>query len=76
MLKTNSNLRLALLIDLTFYIYSFFGFIGAINIAVYFNFPMIYVSLVWSIIFIPILIMKFYKEINKDKFNKALDNEK
>lgn len=66
----NPKLRLAFLIDLTFYVYSSLGFIGAINIGVFYNLPILYVSLGWSLLFVPIIICKFYKEINKDKFNK------
>lgn len=70
LLMKNPKLRLAFLIDLTFYVYSSLGFIGAINIGIYYNLPIIYVSLGWSLLFVPIIIFKFYKEINKDKFNK------
>lgn len=73
LLMKNPKLRLAFIIDLTFYIYSSLGFIGAINIGIFYNLPIIYVSLGWSILFVPIIFFKFYKEIHKDKFNKDLN---
>ncbi len=69
----NPYLRLAFIIDLAFYSYSFIGFIAAINIGVYYNLPILYVSLGWSILFVPIIILKFYKEIKKEKFNRTIN---
>ena len=60
------KLRQLLLIDLIFYIYSIFGYIAAINIGIYFSLTFVEVSLAWSIIFIPIIVLKITKEINKD----------
>jgi hypothetical protein len=66
----NKDLRKSLLIDIIFYIYSFFGFIAAVNLIIYFNFGLIEVCLSWAIIFIPILFLKLSKETNKNVFKK------
>jgi len=60
------KIRLSLLIDITFYTYSFLGFLSAINIAIYLNIDIKTISYVWALLFVPIIIAKITKEINKD----------
>lgn len=73
LLMKNPYLRFAFIIDIAFYAYSFLGFIAAINIGIFYNLPIIYISIGWSLLFVPIIIMKFYKEINKEKFNRNIN---
>lgn len=70
LLLKNPKIRLFFLIDILFYGYSFFGFLGAINYGIYYDLSIGLVALSWSLVFVPILILKFYKEINKDKIEK------
>jgi len=70
----NKNLRKLILIDLIFYIYSFFGFIGAVHLVVYYNFNLGEVSLSWALLFLPILFLKLSKELNKNKFEDTFEN--
>jgi len=58
------------LIDVLFYAYLIFGFIVAAHISSANDIPVETASIYWVAIFIPILVLKLVKEINRDKINR------
>ena len=64
-MKTIKLLTKPLILDIAFYIHLTFGFMIASFIAVYFSIDHLKVAIVWSIIFIILLIEKTNRMFNK-----------
>jgi hypothetical protein len=73
LLKASKELRLFILIDVIFYVYAIFGFIIIAEIGSRYNMKIVTAIVVWSLIFLPILGLKMYKEITKNKHRTIYD---
>lgn len=73
LLKASKELRLFFIIDIIFYFYAIFGFILISEIGSRYDMKIVTAIVTWSLIFLPILGLKMYKEITKNKQRTIYD---
>lgn len=71
--KSSKELRLFFIIDFLFYFYCIFGFILVSKIGIAYNLKIVNAVVIWSLIFLPIIGLKMYKEIVKSKHKDLYD---